>query len=66
MNPKYYIARIVFFGLVGGAAALQMALPGVTLDDLIQSLCAAVIASGAYAGLGYATPLEPTVGRKSD
>jgi hypothetical protein len=66
MNPTArYIVRIAFFALVTGAASLQAALPGISLDDGISALIAAIIASGAYAGIGAATPLEPKIGKKT-
>jgi hypothetical protein len=66
MSPTTrYIIRIAFLAIVTGAASLQAALPGISLDDGVSALIAAVIASGAYAGIGAATPLEPKVGKKS-
>jgi hypothetical protein len=66
MNPTTrYIVRIAFFFLVTVAASLQGALPGVSPDDALSALIAGILASGGYAGIGAATPLEPKIGKKS-
>lgn len=64
MNWKF-VARAAFVGVAGLLASLQANLPGLTWDDLIAGLIAGGLLALSYAGIGAATPLEPSVGKKS-
>lgn len=60
-----YIVRGSFVGVVALLASLQAALPGLDGGELLQAIIAGVVALGAYLGIGAATPVEPSVGKKS-
>jgi hypothetical protein len=66
MNPTTrYVIRTAFYGLVTALASLQGSLPGISADDGLTAVIAGILAAGAYAGIGAATPLEPKIGKKS-
>ncbi len=59
MTPtQKYVTKCVLFGLYGLLVSLQVALPGISLDELIAGLIAGGIGGLGYAGIGYATSLE--------
>lgn len=63
MSPKTrYAVRSILVGLSAALGSLQGNLPGVSGDDLISAVIAGFIFIVSYAGIGYATPLEPSVG----
>lgn len=65
-NPHTrYVLRALFAGVLVAASALKAYLPGLSVEDWIDVVVSGVLAVGAYAGVGYATPLEPSVGRGS-
>lgn len=61
-----FIIRVGFVALVAASASLQGSLPGLTWEEGLQALTAALVAAGAYSGVGAATTLEPSVGKKTD
>lgn len=66
MNPTFrYALRAGLVGLVAAASSVQAALPGLSPDEIIQAVCAGIVGVGVYAGIGYGTPLEPSVGKKA-
>ena len=59
MSPMTkYIVKCVLIGLYGALVALQVALPGISTDELVAALIAGAIGGLGYAGIGAATPLE--------
>jgi len=54
-----YAVRIGFVVLVAAVSTLQAG------GAWIDAVYAALIAGGGYAGIGAATPLEPSVGKKT-
>ena len=64
MSPQMrYVVRVVAIGIVAAASALKAYLPGLSWADGIDVLISTIVAMGAYAGIGAATPLEPSVGK---
>jgi len=53
-----YVLKCVLFGTYGVLVSLQVSLPDISLDDLIQALIAGAIGGLGYAGIGAATSLE--------
>lgn len=65
-NPRTrYWVRAAFAGVLVAAGALKAYLPGLSVEDWIDVVVSGVLAVGAYAGVGYATPLEPSVGKNA-
>jgi len=65
-NPKTrYALRGAFAGLLAASGALKAYLPGLDGADIADIVGTGIIASGAYLGVGYATPLEPSVGKQT-
>lgn len=60
-RTRFYV-RLLAVGIVAFASALQAHLPGLSGEDWLESLITVIVAVGAYAGIGVATPLEPSVG----
>lgn len=59
MSPMTkYIIKCVLIGLYGALVALQVALPGISTDELVAAVIAGAIGGLGYAGIGAATPLE--------
>jgi len=59
MSPTLkYVTKCVLIGLYGLLVSLQVALPGISWDDLISAVIAGAIGGLGYAGIGAATPLE--------
>jgi hypothetical protein len=59
MTPlQKYITKCVLFGLYGLLVSLQVALPGLTADEVIAAVIAGAIGGLGYAGIGAATSLE--------
>ena len=59
MSPTTKFAvKCVGIGLYAVLVSLQVALPGITLDDLVSALVAGAIGGLGYAGIGAATSLE--------
>jgi uncharacterized membrane protein YccC len=54
--------RGAVIGTVAAASSLQAHLPGISGSDIMDCFLATVVATGAYAGIAFATPLEPSVG----
>ena len=64
MSPMTkYVVKCVLFGLYGMLVSLQVALPGVTVDELVAAVIAGAVGGLGYAGIGAATTLEAP-GRK--
>jgi hypothetical protein len=53
-----FIIKCVGIGLYATLVSLQVALPGLTIDDVVQALIAGAIGGLGYAGIGAATSLE--------
>ena len=65
MTPRQrFYLRLVAVAIVAGASALKAYLPGLSWEDGADIVASMVVAAGAYAGIGAATPLEPSVGRQ--
>lgn len=59
MSPtQKYITKCVLFGLYGLLVSLQVALPGLSADEVIAAVIAGAIGGLGYAGIGAATSLE--------
>jgi hypothetical protein len=59
MSPAAkFVIKCVLIGAYGVLVALQVALPGISLDELVAALIAGAIGGLGYAGIGAATPLE--------
>lgn len=59
MSPTgKYVLKCILIGLYGVLVSLQVALPGITLDELMAAVIAGGIGGLGYAGIGAATPLE--------
>lgn len=59
MSPTTkYIVKCVLIGLYGVLVSLQVALPGISWDDLLGAIIAGAIGGLGYAGIGAATTLE--------
>lgn len=59
MTPtQKYVLKCVLIGVYGVLVSLQVALPGIDLNDLAQGLIAGGIGGLSYAGIGAATSLE--------
>lgn len=62
---KRVVFRTVAVFVVAVAAGLAQALPGLpSIEDLYTAFLSAVILTGGYLGVGYTTPLEPSLGAK--
>ena len=59
MSPTAkYVVKCVGFGIYGFLVSLQVALPGLSVDELVAATVAGAIGGLGYAGIGYATTLE--------
>jgi len=59
MSPMAkFVVKCVLIGVYGVLVALQVALPGITIDELVAAVIAGAIGALGYAGIGAATPLE--------
>lgn len=59
MSPTTkYVVKCVLIGAYAVLVSLQVALPGISLDELVASLIAGGIGGLGYAGIGAATTLE--------
>lgn len=59
MSPTQKFAiKCIGLGLYGVLVSLQVALPGISTDDLIAAVIAGGIGGLGYAGIGAATSLE--------
>lgn len=58
------VLRAVGVFVVAMAAGLSQALPGLpSLEDLYTAFLSSVILTGGWLGVGYTTPLEPSMGK---
>lgn len=65
MSPLIRLAaRSAFMGSVGGVAILQHALPGISLDDVLEAVFVSYVAALTYSGFAPYTGLEPRIGVK--
>ena len=59
MSPTMkFTVKCVGLAVYGVLVSLQVALPGITADDLISAVIAGSIGGLGYAGIGAATSLE--------
>jgi hypothetical protein len=59
MTPtQKYVTKCVLIALYATLVSLQVALPGISTDDLVQAVIAGAIGGLGYAGIGAATSLE--------
>jgi hypothetical protein len=66
-STSRYVVRCALTGIASAASSLLTALPGVSLDDLVQAGLLGVIFGLGYAGIGAASPqVEPHIGNKPD
>jgi hypothetical protein len=65
--PNRVIARTAAVFVVAMAAGLAQALPGLPgWEELYTAFITSVVLTGGYLGIGAATPLEPSIGKKND
>jgi hypothetical protein len=59
MTPtQKFVLKCVLIGVYGLLVSLQVALPGISWDDVLQGVIAGAIGGLAYGGIGAATTLE--------
>jgi len=58
-----YVVRCALVGLFAAAGTL-IALEPLSWSDALHGLLTGLVAAGGYAGIGAASPVEPSVGRK--
>jgi hypothetical protein len=59
MTPTMkYVTKCVLIALYATLVSLQVALPGITVDDVVSAVIAGAIGGLGYAGIGAATSLE--------
>lgn len=65
-NPRVrYVLRALLVATIAALATLKASVGGgVDASEVLDTVYAFVVAGAAYAGIGAATPLEPSVGVK--
>jgi hypothetical protein len=61
-NPVVrFVIRCIFIGVAAADAVLLAALPGLSWNDVAKAALIALGNALGYAGIGAATPVEPSV-----